>query len=232
MALNAELTAAVKKTFKEEWTKREGVVVPESEDIGLGNEAVLLDATVLYADLAGSTAMVQSTTQSFSAEVYKTYLYCAARIVRSEGGAITAYDGDRIMAVFIGESRNTSAARCGLKINYAVREIINPAIAAQYPKTDFRMRQVVGVDSSSLWVARTGVRGANDLVWVGRAANYAAKLTEIDDGHPTWITAEVYNKLNKSTKVSRDGRDMWERRSWNAMGGATVYRSSWWWRID
>jgi class 3 adenylate cyclase len=231
MALKADMTAAVKKILKDDWTKRDGTVVPESEDVGLGNDAVILDATVLYADLAGSTAMVQSRKQYFSAEVYKAYLLCAARIVRSEGGAITAYDGDRIMAVFIGGSKNTSAARCGLKINYAVRDIINPAIAAQYPDTEFKMRQVVGIDTSSVWVARTGVRGANDLVWVGRAANYAAKLTEIDDGYPTWITADVYNKLQKAVRVT-DGRDMWEKRSWTAMNKMTVYRSNWWWRTS
>ncbi len=39
------------------------------------------------------------------------------------------------MGVFIGDNQSTSAARCGLKINYAVREILNPAIKAQYPQT-------------------------------------------------------------------------------------------------
>ena len=55
----------------------------------------------------------------FAAEVYKAFLRCAARIIRAEGGAITAYDGDRVMAVFVGEGKNTAAVRCALKVHWA-----------------------------------------------------------------------------------------------------------------
>lgn len=33
------------------------------------------------------------------------YLVCAVRLIRSEGGVMTAYDGDLVMVVFIGNSR-------------------------------------------------------------------------------------------------------------------------------
>jgi len=36
--------------------------------------------------------------------IYKTFLHCAAKIIRSHKGVITAYDGDRIIAVYIGKS--------------------------------------------------------------------------------------------------------------------------------
>ena len=166
----------VKKIFRDAWTARDGQVVPSSEDLKLGNDAVKLDGTVLYADLDGSTDMVNSYKPEFAAEVYKAYLHCAAKIIREEDGAITAYDGDRIMAVFIGSSKNTNAARAALKINYTVNEIINPATRKQYPTTTFTLKQCVGVDTSKLLVARTGIRGANDLVWVGRAATHATTL--------------------------------------------------------
>jgi class 3 adenylate cyclase len=73
--------------------------------VKLGNDAVKLSATVLYADLADSTKLVDGHTKQFSAEIYKTFLHCAAKIIRSEDGVITAYDGDRVMAVFIGDRR-------------------------------------------------------------------------------------------------------------------------------
>ena len=56
------------------------------------NDGVNLDATVLYADMADSTALVDKYTKTFAAEIYKTYLHCAAKIITSEGGTITAYD--------------------------------------------------------------------------------------------------------------------------------------------
>ena len=178
MTLGNDLNSEVRKILRERWTTRQGRVVPDPEALKLGNDAVLLDGTVLYADLNGSTNLVDSYKPSFAAEVYKCFLTCAARIVRAGGGEITAYDGDRIMAVYIGDRKNTDAARTALKINYAVREIINPAIRDQYPNDRYAVSHVVGIDTSKLFVARIGVRGDNDLVWVGRAANYAAKLSD------------------------------------------------------
>jgi len=230
MTLKDEITAEVKKIFESQWTTRDGTKVPEAEDVKLGNEAVKIDGTVLYADLDGSTDMVDRHKRFFSAEIYKTYLYAAARIIRSEDGVIVAYDGDRVMAVFIGDSKNTSAVRCALKINWAVKKIVMPMKKEQYPNDEFTIRHVVGVDTGELWAARTGVRGANDLVWVGPAANYAAKLTEMSSAYPTWITHRVYNRLHDDAKFS-SGKNMWEERTWTAMNNLSIYRSTYWWSI-
>ncbi|MGA2418993.1 MAG: adenylate/guanylate cyclase domain-containing protein [Candidatus Acidiferrum sp.] len=227
MGLADDLKSEVEAIFQEQWSVRDGEVVPEMDDVQLANEGVKLRATVLYADIDGSTNMVDSKKAWFSAEVYKTYLLCASRIIRSEGGEITAYDGDRVMAVFIGDSKNTSAVRCGLRIEGAVFKIINPAIKAQYD-IDFELRQVVGIDTSELLVARTGIRGANDLVWVGRAANHAAKLSSLSEyPYSVFISAAVHESMHESVRLV-NGSNMWQQRSWN---GDTVYRSSWYWPV-
>lgn len=230
MALHDDLVAEAAKIFSDVWKRRNGTKVPESKDLGLGNDAVLLDATVLYADLADSTALVDSRDAYFAAEIYKAYLHCAAKVIRSSGGTITSYDGDRVMGVFIGDSKNSSAAKCGLKLNYLTTKIVNPALASQYPGQKYTVRQTVGIDTSSLFVARTGIRGSNDLVWVGRAANYAAKLTKLSSDYPTWITGDVFNRLNDEAQLSK-GKAMWESRSWTAMDKLSIYRSNWTWKI-
>ena len=232
MALKEDLDKEVAAIFKAAWDTRDGTVVPADESLRLGNDAVELDAAVLYADLADSTQLVDGHIAGFAAEVYKTFLHCTAKIIRQEGGTITAYDGDRIMAVYLGDAKNTSAARTALKINYAAEYIINPAMRAQYSSEAYVLKHVVGIDSSKLFVARTGVRGANDLVWVGRAANYAAKLAALPDAYPTYITAQVYGKLNDQVKVAADGRQMWEAVLWDNFDNSLIYRSNWWWNVD
>lgn len=228
MGLKEELQNYVTKTHKDEWAKREGQKVPEAEDLGLSNDAVLLEGTVLYADLADSTSMVKGYKDWFAAEVYKNYLYCAAKVIRATGGTITAYDGDRIMAVFIGGNKNTAAASCGLKINYAVTYIVQPAIKKQYPKSTFVLKQKVGIDTSPLFVARTGIRGSNDLVWVGNAANNAAKLADLDRACATYISATAYGPVHGDTKYGGDPR----RPMWTDLGvtglGYRIYGSTWW----
>jgi len=102
------LKGEVKKIFGESWKTRDGDVVPDPENLRLGNDAIEFKrATVLYADLSGSTNLVSTEGWTFAAEIYKTYLYCAARIIRSEGGSITSYDGDRVMGV-LSEKANLS----------------------------------------------------------------------------------------------------------------------------
>ena len=231
MSLVKDYTESVEEIFNQTWKTRKGQKVPEPEDLQLGNDAVQLNGTVLYVDLDESTNLVDSYKPGFAAKIYKAYLSCAAKIIRSKGGVITSYDGDRIMAVYIGDSKNSSAAETALKINYTVTKIINPLIKKHYPTTSYRVKQVVGIDTSDLFVARTGIRGSNDLVWVGRSANYAAKLCSLSPEYPSRITETVYNKLNESAEYSNDGRLMWKIDTSNNMNGINIYRSNWWWEI-
>lgn len=231
MGLKDDLDTYVQKTLDEQWERRKGQKVPDTDDLPLKNLAVELDATVLYADLASSTKMVKGNEDWFAAEVYKSYLYCAAKIIRAQGGIITAYDGDRVMGVFTGDSKNTDAAKCALQINWATKLIVSAKIADKYLDRNFTLKQRVGIDTSKLFVARTGIRGSNDLVWVGNAANNAAKLAALDPRYPTYITAEVYNRLNETSKLGGDPkRDMWTDLGTGDMG-YRIYGSKFWWSI-
>lgn len=231
MALKDDLESEVGKIFRTQWILRDGEKVPEYQDIALGNHGVKLDATMLYADLDESTSMVDSQAIDFSSEIYKTFLLCASKIIKAEGGQIRSYDGDRVMGIFIGGTKNSDAARCGLKIHWAVKNIIQPKIKTQYASSTFELRHTVGIDTSMVRAIRTGVRGDNDLAWVGRAPNYAAKLCAINDYvNPTWITEEVYNRLVDGSKYS-NGVDMWKKRSWTPMNGKTVYCSNYTWAV-
>lgn len=229
MPLQQELFDYVAKTFRDPWATRRGTKVPETADIALSNDGVLLDAVVLYADLAESTSLVRQRSAQFAAEIYKNYLYCAARIIRSVGGAITAYDGDRVMAVYIGDSKNSNAAKTALRIHRAVTDVINPALSKQYPAIDYRVRSKVGIDASELLVARTGIRGSNDLVWVGNAANRAAKLAAYPTTYASYITADVFGRLNEEAKYANgQGTEvMWRDLGYKSDVGAQIYGSSW-----
>jgi class 3 adenylate cyclase len=230
MGLKNDLETEVGAIFRSAWSEREGTTVPNEDGVKLTNDAVKLDGTVLYADMADSTKMVDNSTKQRSAESYKSFLHCAAKIIRSEGGTITAYDGDRIMAVYLGDSKNTSAVRTAMKILWASTNIINPAKAAQYSGDEYPIKQAIGIDTSSLYVANTGVRGAKDLVWVGRAANYAAKLAALPADY-IYITEAIYNRIADQAKYT-NGVNMWEKRVWTAFGSKTIYRSSWHWPIS
>ena len=229
MAIQEDLIAELDGIFPKAWDEQATESIPDPEDVRLNNHAKHLgQATVLYADLNGSTKMVDNFIWWFSAEIYKAYLRCAARIIVLNGGRITAYDGDRIMAIYTGESKNTSAVRSALCINWAVTELIRPAILQQYPSSKFELNHSIGIDSSELRASRIGVRGNNDLVWIGRAANHAAKLTSVP-GAPIWITKHVHDKINDAVKF-HEGTSMWKRWHWTSMENAEIYSSTYIWR--
>jgi class 3 adenylate cyclase len=91
---------------------------------------------------------------------------------------------------------------------------------------------LIGIDASELLVARTGFRGSNDLVWIGPAANHAAKLTEVTEPkRSTWITAAVYNRLDEGTRIGSDGRNMWTQYQWTEFDGSLVYATTYWMEV-
>lgn len=231
MGLKDELTTFCQDVFNSAWETAEGKVVPsEDSKLTLKNTAITIDGTVLYADLSGSTSMVDAYKNWFAAEIYKTYLYCCARIITAHEGVVTAYDGDRVMAVFIGDSKDTNAVKAAMKIRWAVDRILIPKKNEKYPNNTFSLKHVTGIDTCKLFVAKTGARGANDLVWVGKAANYAAKLTSLPATY-IYITARVYEKLSSEAKTTK-GKSMWEEMKWAAFNNETIFRSNWHWSFD
>src|SRR6478752_3509608 len=93
MGLKEDLETDVRDIFNAQWSTRDGTVVPEADELRLSNDAVnFAEAVVLYADLAESTALVDGRADWFAAEVYKTFLHCASKIIRSMNGEITAFD--------------------------------------------------------------------------------------------------------------------------------------------
>lgn len=200
MSVRDEIADRARAIFGQTWDVEGAFTVPDPDSIVLArNHGKRLVAAVLYADLADSTGLVESEPAEFAAEIYRAYLDAASRIIRNWTGEITAFDGDRVMGVFAGVDRLETLAKlamaAGLEIAGAVKQILQPELDAAYGPGRFVIRQKVGIDLSILLAAQTGIRGNRDLVWVGTAANRAAKLAARDDGYSTYVTEIVYQLL-------------------------------------
>jgi class 3 adenylate cyclase len=236
MSLETELNTEVKNIIKTTWTERDGQIVPKSEDVKLLNEGVKIEATMLYSDLVDSTELTMKNTFKFSAEVYKCFLSCSSRIIKNWDGFIRSFDGDRVMGVFIGNQKNSNAVWAALEISWAVFDIMIPEIKRFYKGThdSFNISHCTGIDTSNLFIIRGGVRNDNDLVWIGRAANVAAKLSSIRDWNTTYITEAVYNTMFDDRKYLNDIYDgykrkyIWVERTWNEVSGVNkIYGTNW-----
>lgn len=105
-------------------------------------------------------------------------------------------------------------------------DAINIEATAEYPTQNFMLRHVVGIDVSELFVAKAGFRGSNDLVWVGRAANHAAKMSSMPESHQTYISSDVYDRLPEELRMASGGQMVWSSLEWKKFEGRWIYRSS------
>jgi adenylate cyclase len=234
MALSDDIDAEIGRILNATWNSRDGHVVPKTEDVVLGNGAVKLDAVLLYADLYHSTELAQTFQRSVAAKIVRAYLSSMTTLINEAGGKVRSFDGDRVMGVFVGDAKNSTAAKCALQMNYIVTKVLRPKAEAKFPslkEKGFAVQHCVGVASSEVFVVRGGVRGSNDLVFIGSAPNIAAKLSEIRKSPwHTYITHQVYQRLEDGSKRSGDD-DMWTavkctlgEERWDC------YKSAWTWK--
>lgn len=236
MSLKDEIINYINEIATVRWSDiPNGRVVPQPEDLGLGNKGILLDATILYADLKDSTTLAMYD-QKITAEVCKAFLGFCTKIIISEGGVIRSFDGDRVMGIFIGDYKNTSAVKAALKIKYIFIEFLKPKFSDVYKvfkSNPDMLSYSVGIDTSSVLVVRSGIKNSNDLIWVGRSPNIAAKLSTIrEHNFNTFITSSVYNSIHESAKLS-NGVNMWQFHVSENLPSeiSSIYKSTYYWRL-
>ena len=202
-----EILRDIKDMFNNEWKEVESNTIPEIEDVALSkNESVKLNATVLYVDMRNSTKLVSDWNVSFSTKIYKNFLWAASKVIQKMEGHITAFDGDRVMAIFIGNYKNTTAVKTAMKIKYIILQINKEILKDTSYAIDFG----IGIDTGLIFATRTGIWKYNDILWMGNPSNYAAKYSELGSNPNNIIISKtVYDALNNVAIYSGD-KNMWE----------------------
>ncbi|WP_233716412.1 adenylate/guanylate cyclase domain-containing protein [Mycolicibacterium vinylchloridicum] len=203
------------------------------------NGGRLIEATYAYADLADSSKIAQSLYKETAAKIIRAFVNSTTRILRNFGGEIRSFDGDRVMAIFIGEDKNWNAVRAAFAINWAVIEVIRPAIKSNWSDgEDFcNIGHRVGIDTGESLIVRGGARNNNDLISVGGAPNIAAKLSDLKQGHTTYVTDRVIGELTEDLLYYDSNgyrQNCWSKLySRVEIGGTlnTVYGSNTYWGI-
>jgi len=232
MTLSQIVTNDVDTVVAEEFTTREGRVVPTTENVKLIGDAIELEAVILYSDLANSSGFESSFKAWFTAKYFQAFLTASTHIIKHNDGEIRSFDGDRVMGVFIGNYKRSNAIKTALQINYLMKNVIKPKFERKYPTLltlqAWHPQHCTGVDVSKVFVVRGGVRTDNDLVWIGHAPNFAAKLSAVREWpFASVISKAVYDAADAKFKI-HNGLDMWEGRMYKAKA---IFRSSWTWSV-
>lgn len=241
MTLKADVDQAVDELTKTWSTTQWGGTrkdVPAPDGMGY-SDGKLVNATFLYADMANSSGLVAATKdKEVVASVVSAFLKTCVRIIRSHDGHIRSFDGDRVMGVFSGPSKETRAAVAALQIHYAVKFLLDPKIQSSFADikaAGWHLSHASGIATSPTLMVRSGIRNNSDLVSIGVGPNLAAKLSDIrTSSHKTYIGAGTYSGLEERALIGSDKLNMWEGPHSLSMGGGSYsyYSSSYYWKIS
>lgn len=237
-ALKDELTSLANDFFSGEYEIVDGRVVPVVEDLKFGKVGKEIELAMLFVDIRHSTKIVENIRRTTAARMYQTFLSGVSRIVRSKGGNIRSFNGDGLLAVFDGDSKNTNSTEAALKIVWFCREVLSKKMQAYFANNqglkDFKFSFGIGIDVGTVLVVKGGIKGSNnnDLVWAGNATNKAVKLSDFASGnYNVWISDVVYKRLQDSSKYTTSAgvkTNLWEIREITATK-ETIYRSHYQW---
>jgi len=139
--------------------------------------AIDRDATILFSDLRGFTTMSQTRTPDEVVRVLNDYLSAMANVIIAEGGVVTGYLGDGIMAVFgVPEASDDHADRA-LAAAIAMLERlqdVNDALADRLGGD--RLRMGIGLNSGPVTAGNLGSEQRLEYSVVGDAVNTAARI--------------------------------------------------------
>lgn len=184
--VSAEVEAILSQDFKIEVVQTS--VVPHSSDPAitfpnLDNKtqgAKLIDTCVLYIDIRRSTELNLTHKQETVAKLYSAFVRAMTRCARHHKGHVRGIIGDRVMVIFDRENAFVNAVECAISMNATSQHVIN-----KYFKRD-DVQCGIGIDTGKMLATKTGLRrkgveqaAYRNLVWLGRPANVASKLTDL-----------------------------------------------------
>jgi class 3 adenylate cyclase len=181
----SEVRAILSSDFKLSVTETKSV--PHSSDAAItfpnldeGTQGVkLLQTAVLYVDMRRSTELSIRHRKETVAKLYSAFVRAMTRCAAVFGGEVQGIIGDRVMVLFEPTNCFTSAVDTATLMHSVCSYVIDK----HFRHGDVRFG--FGIDYGSMLVTKTGIRkhGAaqqsyRSLVWLGRPANVASKLTD------------------------------------------------------
>jgi adenylate cyclase len=145
---------------------------------------VRAEATVLFCDLRGSTALLEKLSPERGIEVVNRYLTEMTNAVIAHGGTLAGFRGDGLIALFGAPLEQPDHAARALA---AAREMAGPAlsrvnVALREEGFDAEVRIGVGVASGEVMAGNVGSELRMEYTAIGDPANVAARLESMTKG--------------------------------------------------
>jgi len=163
-----------------------------NEDLG----GELREATILFADVRGFTALAETLGAHAVVDVLNRYFAYMADVILAEGGTIDKFIGDGIMALFgIPTAHSDDADRAVAAARNMLRAL---SLLNEHP--DFPNLKIgVGIATGQVIAGRIGSPDRMNHTVIGNAANLAARIEGVCKtyGCPILISGETMKRLRR-----------------------------------
>ena len=130
--------------------------------------------TVVFADLAGFTALSRELDAEEAHALLERFFTCADRLVAEHGGRIDKHVGDCVMAVFGAPVAHGNDAERAVRAALAIRDAM-PTVAAEAGRP---VTVHIGVAGGEVVASGTGSVTHREYTITGDSVNLAARLTD------------------------------------------------------
>lgn len=154
------------------------ITFPNFDQATLGTK--LIDTAVLYIDIRGSTELNLAHKPHTVAKLYSAFIRAMTHVAQHHDGHVRGIIGDRLMVLFDSAGAAVNAMECAFPMNTVGTYVLNK----QFKANDVAFG--IGIDTGKMLATKTGIRrhgyeqaNYRNLVWLGRPANVASKLTDL-----------------------------------------------------
>ncbi len=220
MTLKEEIIKKAKEIESEIFQVEEVSYVPtiSNSKLTFGCKGLEFEATVLYIDMRGSTAILNTHRKRVVAKLHMLYYHAIVKIAKATGGEIRSFNGDSLLVFYQGSLKLSSskAVRAAMQMKYAIKTLLNDKLK-NYSDIDFG----IGIDHGKILATKVGVGGADetkDLIWIGNAVNKSTKISDkCKTNYNIGISELVYNNLTDDVKYviengfwGKSKKDIWD----------------------
>ncbi len=140
------------------------------------------EATILFVDLAGFTALAERVGPEEIVDVLNAYFTKLVAIIEQHGGVVTQFQGDAILAVFnVPRPLMHHEQKC-IEAALAIQ-----AVVAEETFLGHHLKCRIGVNTGQVVAGNVGADGRMNYTVHGDAVNLAARLEQLNKEHGTGI---------------------------------------------
>lgn len=163
----------------------------------------LVDATVMFIDVCGFTAITEQVPANTVVQLLNSLFDNIVKEILAQGGHVDKFMGDAVMSVFRGDYHLDKA----IDVALVVREQLKNMVEIQLGDISYKPEVSIGINSGEMVSGNIGSASLKrlDYTVIGDTVNLSQRLQSAAKAGQIIITEEVYHKAKESFKCEKIG---------------------------